>query len=75
MDAMTNETVTEEIQYIVIRLGEEQYGINIGYVDNIVRMPRVTRVPKSQILYWCDQSAWRSGSGNEPSQTLWTGSR
>ena len=44
MDAMTNETVTEEIQYIVIRLGEEQYGINIGYVDNIVRMPRVTRV-------------------------------
>ena len=30
MDAMTNETTTEEIQYIVIRLGEEQYGINIG---------------------------------------------
>ena len=26
MDAMTNETVTEEIQYIVIRLGEEQIG-------------------------------------------------
>ena len=51
MDAMTNETVTEEIQYIVIRLGEEQYGINIGYVDNIVRMPRVTRVPKSQPYY------------------------
>ena len=48
MDAMTNETTTEEIQYIVIRLGEEQYGINIGYVDNIVRMPRVTRVPLSQ---------------------------
>ena len=51
MDAMTNETTTEEIQYIVIRLGEEQYGINIGYVDNIVRMPRVTRVPKSQPYY------------------------
>ena len=51
MDAMTNETTTEEIQYIVIRLGEEQYGINIGDVDNIVRMPRVTRVPKSQPYY------------------------
>lgn len=51
MDAMTNETTTEEIQYIVIRLGEEQYGINIGYVDNIVRMPRITRVPKSQPYY------------------------
>ena len=51
MDAMTNETTTEEIQYIVIRLGEEQYGINIGYVDNIVRMPRVTRVSKSQPYY------------------------
>lgn len=76
MDAMTNETVTEEIQYIVIRLGEEQYGINIGYVDNIVRMPRVTRVPKSQPYYiGVINLRWRSGSGNEPSQTLWTGSR
>ena len=76
MDAMTNETVTEEIQYIVIRLGEEQYGINIGYVDSVCQ--NATSNPCAEIpaiLYWCDQSAWRSGSGNEPSQTLWTGSR
>ncbi len=33
-------------QYIVIRLGEEQYGIDISYVNNIVRMQRITRVPK-----------------------------
>lgn len=42
-----DEKVFEETtQYIVIRLGDEQYGIDIGYVDNIVRMQSVTRVPK-----------------------------
>lgn len=33
-------------QYIVIQLGDEKYGIDIQYVDNIVRMQRITRVPK-----------------------------
>ena len=33
-------------QYIVVGLGNEQYGIDIRYVDNIVRMQRITRVPK-----------------------------
>ena len=33
-------------QYIVIRLGDEQYGIDIRYIDNIVRMQHITRVPK-----------------------------
>ncbi len=33
-------------QYIVIRLGEEKYGIDIQYVDNILRMQQITRVPK-----------------------------
>lgn len=33
-------------QYIVIKLGGEQYGIDIRYVDNIVRMQKITRVPK-----------------------------
>ncbi len=36
----------EHFQYIVIRLGEEQYGIDIRYIDNIVRMQSITRVPK-----------------------------
>lgn len=36
----------ESIQYIVIRLGEEQFGIDIRYIDNIVRMQSITRVPK-----------------------------
>jgi purine-binding chemotaxis protein CheW len=37
---------TDTIQYIVIRLGDEQYGIDIRFVDNIVRMQNITRVPK-----------------------------
>ncbi|MDE5588791.1 MAG: chemotaxis protein CheW [Acetatifactor sp.] len=36
----------ETIQYIVIRLGEEQYGIDIRSIDNIVRMQSITRIPK-----------------------------
>ena len=36
----------EFIQYIVIRLGDEQFGIDIRYIDNIVRMQTITRVPK-----------------------------
>lgn len=33
-------------QFIVIRVGEEQYGIDIKYVDNIIHMCSITRVPK-----------------------------
>ncbi len=25
------------VQYIVVKIGNEQYGINIQYIDNIVR--------------------------------------
>ncbi len=35
----------DQVQYIVIRFGEEVFGIDIKYVDNIVRMQRITRVP------------------------------
>lgn len=37
---------TETAQFIVVRLGKEQYGIDIKYIDNIVRMQHITRVPK-----------------------------
>ena len=36
----------ETIQYIVIRLGEEQYGIDIRNIETITRMQHITRVPK-----------------------------
>lgn len=48
---MTGMETVEEVQYIVVKLGDEQYGIDISYVDNIVRMQRITRVPKSQQYY------------------------
>lgn len=34
------------IQFIVIKVGDEQYGIDIKYVDNIIHMCSITRVPK-----------------------------
>lgn len=39
-------TVSTSVQYIVVKLGDERFGINISYVDNIVRMQRMTRVPE-----------------------------
>ena len=33
-------------QFIVTSLGDEQYGIDIKYISNIVRMQKITRVPK-----------------------------
>lgn len=41
----------EKKQYIVVRLGSEQYGIDISYVDNIVVMQQITRVPKTPDYY------------------------
>ena len=38
-------------QFIVVNIGIEQYGIDIKYVDNIVRMQKITRVPKAQKFY------------------------
>ena len=47
------ETTTESVkkQYIVVKIGREQYGIDISYVDNIVRMQKITRVPKAQTYF------------------------
>ena len=42
------ETVSEGKQYIVVHIGNEQYGIDIKYIDNIVRNQRITRIPKAQ---------------------------
>lgn len=51
MDALTTTQSTAAKQYIVIKLGSEQYGVNINYIDNIVRMQRITRVPKAQSYF------------------------
>lgn len=41
----------ETKQYIVVQIGSEKYGIDIRYVDNIVRMQKITRVPKAQVYF------------------------
>lgn len=47
MNSVSSEKASAEtVQYIVIRLGEEQFGIDIRFIDNIVKMQNITRVPK-----------------------------
>ena len=46
-----NVSTMDSKQYIVVELGNEQYGIDIQYIDNIVRMQRITRVPKAQHFF------------------------
>ena len=48
MDALNIAREYDTVQYIVIKIGEEQYGIDIRYIDNIVRMQSITRVPHVQ---------------------------
>lgn len=35
-------------QYIMLKFDSEQYGIDITYIDNIVRLQPITRVPHTQ---------------------------
>ena len=51
MDALNIAREYETVQYIVIKIGEEQYGIDISYIDNIVRMQSITRVPDVQAYF------------------------
>lgn len=39
-------------QYIGVMIGNEQYGIDIRFIDNIVKMQRITRVPKAQPYFF-----------------------
>ena len=41
----------ETKQYIVVRIGGEKFGIDIGYIDTIVRIQKITRVPKAQVYF------------------------
>lgn len=35
-------------QYITVTIGNELFGVEIKYIDNIIVMQKITRVPKSQ---------------------------
>ena len=46
-----NVIINEAKQYIVVKLDNEQYGIDISFIDNIVRMQQITRVPMAQSYF------------------------
>jgi purine-binding chemotaxis protein CheW len=43
----TNEIVPEMIQLVTFLLGEEEYGVNVLNVREIIRLPEITRVPNT----------------------------
>ena len=43
---LTTTASGNNMQYIVIKVGDESYGINMSFVENISRMVHITRVPK-----------------------------
>ncbi|MBQ8412364.1 MAG: purine-binding chemotaxis protein CheW [Lachnospiraceae bacterium] len=47
----TNNAVNDSKQYIILRFDNEQYGIDISYIDNIVRLQPITRVPHTQSYF------------------------
>ena len=44
--SLNRPTERNTTQFIVTQLGGEQYGIDIKYISNIIRMSKITRVPK-----------------------------
>lgn len=51
IDVQNTNTGGKTRQYIVTKIGTEQFGIDIKYVDNIVRNQRITRIPKAQPFF------------------------
>lgn len=41
----------ESKQYIIVYLGKDQYGIEINFIENIIVMQNITRVPKAQSYF------------------------
>lgn len=50
-DVRIETDLVETKQYIVVQIGNEKYGIDINFIDNIVRMCKITRVPKVQSYF------------------------
>ena len=48
---LEGQELVETMQYIVVGIGNEKYGIDINFIDNIVRMCKITRVPKVQSYF------------------------
>lgn len=48
---MDENLINDSKQYIILRFDDEQYGIDITYIDNIVRLQSITRVPHTQPFF------------------------
>ena len=48
---MDTNVIVDSKQYIILRFDSEQYGIDISYIDNIVRLQPITRVPHTQSYF------------------------
>ena len=46
--SLNRPTERNTTQFIVTQLGGEQYGIDIKYISNIIRMSKITRVPNTK---------------------------
>jgi len=44
---MSNETLQQDQQTVVFGLGDEQFGVNIFRVNEIIRLPEITGIPKT----------------------------
>jgi len=42
-----SETLTKEMQTVVFALGKEEYGIDISKVQEIIRLPEITKLPNT----------------------------
>jgi purine-binding chemotaxis protein CheW len=49
--AVVNITNTEEKRHLIFNINKELYGINVTYVNNIIQMPSITRVPNAPACY------------------------
>ncbi len=51
MDELEKYVEDKATQFIVVNLGIEHYGIDIKYIDNIVKVPAIRRVPNIEDFF------------------------
>ena len=44
----TEEAAAASIQVVSFAVGKEKYGVHIGKVQEIIRMPEITRLPQTE---------------------------
>ncbi len=49
--AIINEKNNETKKYIIFQVNKEVYGIDVATINNIIQMPKITRVPMSPDYY------------------------